>query len=611
MKRKLRLVTAVLLVLALTLCYVPAAFAGDNEPVFGTDGNFEYKVVTPEEGDPYSELVKYTGSLEEVTVPDSFGGAPLKVIGYEAFYGISGMKTVNLPDGITLVDDRAFCNCYSLDNVMLPDSVEEIGDYAFSGCYHRESATDIVTGITSILNETGLTFIHIPSSLKVIGDSAFAGCEIFLGNTYIPSKITDSPDAPALVLPSTMTEIGAEAFSQCRSLINVVISEGTAEGKGVKEIKTGTFTNCLSLEMVEIPSSVMYIYPAFNNAFTDHPKYSEYEPSLYVKAPHCIIEPSSDINENVVIYGAAHSTVQAFVDEINKKLEDEYFFKDWEALVGTVPDIDYRKFVAIDVPGHTFVGTVTVPTCTERGFMTYVCQQCTDMGYYEDPDLSAFYKPHVCEYTLPLGHDYGDWIEDSAAGCTYAGLKHRVCKRELTDTLGNTLYGEGGVALTCGHLSQQPIPATDHNFVLQCTATCTTSGRSWKECTYCHATKEVKSLAPLGHLINYDDPTETIKEVVECDGSGEVGEDGQYVYTCQLCGYVQVATVSAHPDQDGDKLCDKCGKEVLSADISPEQNCKCDCHSQNKIIAWFYKIKIFFWKLFGTNKVCKCGIVHY
>lgn len=607
MRKSFRKIVALLLVFALSVCYVPMAFAeGEDEgtePVV-TAGDFTYMIVTPEEGEPYAELVKYTGDADSVTIPASFGGTALKVIGHEAFYAVP-IKSVSIPEGVEVIDSRAFSNCVKLDNVIFPDSIKTIGDYAFAGCYNAVKAKDPDSGIVATVEETGLSYFHMPESLEVIGDSAFAGCELLVGNAYIASNVEGNADVPALLFPVTLKEIGSDAFAQCRSLVNVVIPEG------VMDVKAGTFANCASLERVEIPSTVIHIGPAFNGAFTAHNKLSEYEPILYIMTPHCVIEDSPTIDPHIVVYGARYSSVQAYVDRINAEREDN-FYKDYDEFFGIEPEIEYLKFVVIDIPGHDFYGTVTVPTCTERGFTTYICRQCEEKGYYVASEFAAICVPHVCEYTLPLGHAYGDWSDALPASCEASGSKYRICHRELTDTAGNTLYAEDGTtALTCGYRDNRVVPATGHKFIYQITANCTTAGRSWRECMNCGAKKDFKTLPALGHQFDYEHPTTVITELIECDGSGEVGTNGEYIYTCPVCGLTQNAVKAAHPDLNNDYYCDTCDKFIGTSDVSPEGDCSCHCHLQVGFWAFFYKIKLFFWSLFKTNKVCECGIMHY
>lgn len=599
MRKNFRKLTALLLVFAMTFCFVPAVFAEEPvEPVYGTDGDFNYAIITPQGGDAYAELVKYTGGGSNVVIPDSFEGTALKVIGHEAFSGLEDLENITIPEGVEIIDSRAFANCVSLDRIIFPDSIKEIGDYAFSGCYKAVKEKNPDSGLIETTDESGLAFIHMPSSIERIGDSAFAGCELLTGNTYIPSNIEGSDEpVSALLLPASLKEIGADAFLKCRSLINVIIPEG------VTEIKNGTFANCEGLEKVEIPSTVTYIGSAFNGAFTSHGRLSEYEPMLIIKAPHCIIEDSPSMDKHVVIYGALHSTVQAYVDKINAEREDN-FYKDYSDFTGIKGDIEYVEFVAIDVPGHDFEGTVTAPTCTQRGFTTYICQQCKALGLYDDENLSALYVPHECEYTLPLGHSYGEWNETLAAGCETSGSKYRICERELVDEVSGETY-------KCGYRDNIIVPPAGHDWLMRLTATCTKAGQSWKECSSCHAKKEIKTLAPLGHQMNYGAEEATIVEVIMCEGEGTPAQNGQYHYTCMLCGYSVDAVMQAHPDADNNHYCDICDAEIGSSDLSPEGDCSCDCHTQIGLIALFYKIKLFFWKLFKVERVCKCGVMHY
>ena len=88
---------------------------------------------------------------------------------------------------------------------------------------------------------------------------------------------------------------------------------------------------------------------------------------------------------------------------------------------------------------------------------------------------------------------------------------------------------------------------------------------------------------------------------------------------CSVCGTVIVAqqTVAAkgHKDANGDYKCDYgCGYEYEKpADPKPSdptENCGCNCH-KGGIAGFFFKIILFFQKLFKTNKVCACGVAHY
>ena len=56
----------------------------------------------------------------------------IKIIEQEAFSGCSDLVHVKIPDGVEMIGDRAFDLCASLFTIEIPDSVTVIGDYSFS-----------------------------------------------------------------------------------------------------------------------------------------------------------------------------------------------------------------------------------------------------------------------------------------------------------------------------------------------------------------------------------------------------------------------------------------------------------------------------------------------
>lgn len=70
-------------------------------------------------------------------------------------------------------------------------------------------------------------------------------------------------------------------------------------------------------------------------------------------------------------------------------------------------------------------------------------------------------------------------------------------------------------------------------------------------------------------------------------------------YTCSICGYSYV-DATGHSDTDNDGNCDVCNEHL----------CDHACHKSG-IAGFFWKITLFFSKLFGSNKFCECGAAHY
>ena len=188
--------------------------------------------------------------LTSIEIPSS-----VTSIGSYAFYGCTGLTSMEIPISVTTIFDRAFQGCSSLTSIEIPNSVTSIGNYAFSGC-------------------SGLTSIEIPSSITIIGSYAFSNCtgltSVHITDLSAWCKISfnyqesnplwyakhlfmDGKEITDLVIPNSVTSIGSYAFSGCSSLTSVTIPNS------VTSIGNGAFNGCSGLTSVEIPNSVTSI----------------------------------------------------------------------------------------------------------------------------------------------------------------------------------------------------------------------------------------------------------------------------------------------------------------------------------------------------------------
>ena len=94
-------------------------------------------------------------------------------IGSFAFYGCSGLKSLNLPAGITRISDYAFYGCSGLTSITLHTGITSIGSYAFRGC-------------------SGLTSIYVyAEKVPRIDSYAFAGVDAKKCTLYVPMGTRD------------------------------------------------------------------------------------------------------------------------------------------------------------------------------------------------------------------------------------------------------------------------------------------------------------------------------------------------------------------------------------------------------------------------------------
>jgi len=105
-----------------------------------------------------------TQYLDKVTLPES-----VTSIQYIAFYG-SSLSSINLPDTLSCLDERAFEHCGNLKEISIPEKISEIQSYSFSYC-------------------SGLESVRIPVSMVSIATSAFKKCneirDVYYGGTII------------------------------------------------------------------------------------------------------------------------------------------------------------------------------------------------------------------------------------------------------------------------------------------------------------------------------------------------------------------------------------------------------------------------------------------
>ena len=148
----------------------------------------------------------------------SFGNSFSNPLGYAKNLYLNGNLVTDLviPDGVTKIEDSAFCGCTSLTSVIISDSVTTIGDSAFKGC-------------------TGLTAVIIGDGVTGIGSYAFAcsfanGASVTIGNsvTSIGYRAFYFGGPTSVIIPDSITYIGDEAFAVCDDLTSVTYC-GTEE----------------------------------------------------------------------------------------------------------------------------------------------------------------------------------------------------------------------------------------------------------------------------------------------------------------------------------------------------------------------------------------------
>ena len=226
-----------------------AGYTGTIFPVTFTilpapERDFTYEVVGGE-----AIITGYTGTADDIDIPEYIDDYPVTGIASLAFDGCDTLTFIGIPACITSIADDAFRGCSALETLyvypgnpayssyngvllnkeetvliqypvakpsssydMLP-TVETICPNAFSGCTNLVHVRfdDSMTMISpyAFSGCESLASVEVPESLAVIGEGAFAGCI----------------SLETFEIPNTVTSIGASAFQRCSALSSIVLPD--------------------------------------------------------------------------------------------------------------------------------------------------------------------------------------------------------------------------------------------------------------------------------------------------------------------------------------------------------------------------------------------------
>lgn len=174
-------------------------------------------------------------------------------IGANAFNMCTALTTIKLPAELKTIDAQAFRSCDHLATVDYGTKVETIGDGAFwsTGALKKFFFKGSVKTLgADAFRESGLTCVHLKGDMT-IGKEAFMDCKSLKyvefpatssatqPLTYVAeSMFAGCTSLPFITLPSTVTEIKANAFNGCSNLNYVNILAETPATLGANAFPT-------------------------------------------------------------------------------------------------------------------------------------------------------------------------------------------------------------------------------------------------------------------------------------------------------------------------------------------------------------------------------------
>ena len=238
-----------------------------------------------------AKIVEYTGKKENISIPASINGYPVKYIGdgQTIFKDKKLVKTIVIPEGVTRIDN-AFRGSLNLTEIKLPESLEWIESNAFADCPKLKSLHipknvrwlidyNIYDTFGSFLQESNLESMFIGcesmESITVDPDNEYYSSEdgilyskdklkLFAcppnksGDVVINSKtgyiireaFLNCKNITSVTMPEYLGKIGNSAFKECSGITNLVIPNS------VYSIEDYAFYHCDNLESVTLPEAL-------------------------------------------------------------------------------------------------------------------------------------------------------------------------------------------------------------------------------------------------------------------------------------------------------------------------------------------------------------------
>lgn len=412
---------------------------------------------------------------------------------------------VVIKSGVTGVGSGAFTGCTALKKVSISDTVKKLDLNAFSGCTALE-AFAVEDGNEAYASADGVLFNA--------GKTLLISCPVGKTGAYtVPETVTEieksafaASGVESVSMSDAVNAVGEGAFSNCSKLKSVVLP------KGLKELKKSLFSGCYALEAISIPDSVKTLG---EGVFSGCAALKEVKiPGEVTVIPKNAFSGCAAL-EGVSIPASVTAIKEAAFDGCTALKNVTFLGKDdkW-GKVTIAGKNDALDSATKNFPNHThsYVDTVTAPTCTANGYTVHKCS-CGDTK--------------TDSYTKMLSHSYQGGI------CVRCGVLEDH-KHDFKQTVtAPTCISEGFTTYTCAcgeSYKKNYVSALEHKSELknEKKAGCLKGGYTGDEvCTVCGKVFKAGSvILALGHSTELRN-----EKAATCVNGGYTGD-----LVCVRCG---------------------------------------------------------------------------
>ena len=203
-----------------------------------------YGNLTYEENESGITITRYTGNKTKLVIPGKIGGKKVTSIGWNAFSGCRGLKSITLPKSVTSIGLGAFGDCSGLKSITIPKSVTSIDYDVFRGCDSLAISCYKNSAVHKYAIENNIPVKLIgKNATPASGTPAKKGTTLTISSKKLQVKVTSSSKKNPTVtitkftdkkakklttvtIGSNVTKIGKEAFSGCKNLKKITVTAG-------------------------------------------------------------------------------------------------------------------------------------------------------------------------------------------------------------------------------------------------------------------------------------------------------------------------------------------------------------------------------------------------
>ena len=248
-----------------------------------TEG-LKFVLMTTEEGDEIFEeffgegfedfyiCTGMTAAEENVVIPSTYNGLPVRMVQWSDLEPeiANGITSLYIPDSVQIVQWSVYETCENLTEIRLPRNPDAMifGSVYFSSCAFYNDPNNWEGGALYMDDWLLATNDDLPEEYTVkqgtygiaVGAFMEEGYESHVKKVTVPDGVQSligsfyyCTSLEEVVLPDSLSSIGAGAFYGCSSLTSVTIPDG------VTSIGYQAFDGCSSLTSIVIPDSVISI----------------------------------------------------------------------------------------------------------------------------------------------------------------------------------------------------------------------------------------------------------------------------------------------------------------------------------------------------------------